>query len=53
MARALEEAVRAEAPFDFEARLRMPNGAIKHIRCIAKPARDGRAELILEVHSAP
>ncbi len=40
VARVLEEAVRAEAPFDFEARLRMPDGEIKHIRCIAKPVRD-------------
>ena len=40
VARALEEAVRAEAPFDFEARLRMPSGEIKHIRCIAKPVRN-------------
>jgi GAF domain-containing protein len=46
VARALEEAVRAQAPFDFEARLRMPNGEIKHIRCIAKPCGTRRASIV-------
>ncbi len=37
---ALDDAVRDKAQFDFQARLRMPNGEIKEVRCIGKPVPD-------------
>jgi PAS domain S-box-containing protein len=41
----IEQASRGAGAFDFENRLRMPDGAVKHLRVTAHPSRDSEGNL--------